>query len=162
MLHLARGALGALLLTLNTVTPGLSEDRPAAIRMQTDGRAIVRSPVPAGARTGARPFVRTELYFGTARANGTVTEAEFRDFMDRQVTPRFPDGLTLLKGDGQFPTEGHTVVKEQSFVVILLYPYDTLEEGFRRIELIRTLYKQEFDQQSVLRVDHPFIVWVSF
>ena len=35
-----------------------------------------------------------------------------------------------------------TVVKEQSFVLILLYPYDTLDEGFRRIERIRTLYKE--------------------
>ena len=162
MLYVARGALSALLLAFNTVAPGLADNRPPAIRMQTDGRAIVQRPVPAGARTGARPFVRTELYFGTARRGGIVTESEFRDFVDRQVASRFPDGLTLLKGDGQFPTEANTVVKEQSFVVILLYPYDTLDEGFRRIELIRTLYKQEFDQQSVLRVDHPFIVWVSF
>ena len=78
------------------------------------------------------------------------------------MTPRFPDGLTLLKGDGQFRGEDDTVIKEQSFVLILLYPYDTLDEGSRRIERIRTLYKEEFDQQSVLRVDDPFIVWVSF
>ena len=25
-----------------------------------------------------------------------------------------------------------TVIKEQSFVLILLYPYDTLDEGFRQ------------------------------
>ena len=108
------------------------------------------------------PFVRTELYFGTARPDGVVTEAEFREFVDRHVTPRFPDGLTLIKGDGQFRNEGAIVIKEQSFVLILLYPFDTLDESFRRIEHIRILYKQEFDQQSVVRVDDPYIVWVSF
>ena len=83
------------------------------------------------------------------------------DFVDRHVTPRFLQGLTLLKGDGQFPGED-AVIKEQSFVLILLYPHDALDEGFRHIEYVRALYREQFGQQSVLRVDHPFIVWVSF
>jgi Protein of unknown function (DUF3574) len=106
--------------------------------------------------------VRTELYFGTARPDGVVTEEAFREFVDEQVTPRFPDGLTLIKGDGQFRSDGSAVIKEQSFVLILLYPYDMLDEGIRRIEHIRGLYKEKFDQLSVVRVDAPDIVWVSF
>lgn len=163
MLHAARSALSALLLALTTVAPGLTDARQEQdVRIQTDGRTVIQRPAPEGARTGAQPFVRTELYFGTARPDGVVTEAEFRDFVDRHVTPRFPDGLTVLKGDGQFRDEDNTVIKEQSFVLILLYPYDTLGRGSRRIERIRTLYKEAFDQESVLRVDDPFIVWVSF
>ena len=162
MLLVARSTLGALLIALNTVAPGLTDVRQRQDdRIQTDGRGVIQRPVPGGTRTGAQPFVRTELYFGTAKANGIVTEAEFQDFVDQHVTPRFPQGLTLLKADGQFPGEA-AVIKEQSFVLILLYPYDTLDEGFRRIEHIRRLYKEQFGQQSVLRVDHPFIVWVSF
>ena len=163
MLHIARSAVSALLLALTTVAPGLTEARQEQdVSIQTEGRAVVQRPVPESARTGVQPFVRTELYFGTAKPNGDVTEAEFRDFVDRQVTPRFPDGLTLLKGDGQFRGEDNVVIKEQSFVLILLYPRDALERSSRRIERIRTLYKDEFDQESVLRVDDPFIVWVSF
>ena len=161
MLHLARGALSALLLALNTVAPGLSDTKPREFRIETPGRAVPQHLIPTGARTGARPFARTELYFGTARPGGVITEAEFHDFVDRHVTPRFPQGLTLLKGDGRFPSED-TVIKEQSFVLILLYPYDTLDEGSRHIESIRTRYREEFGQQSVLRMDHPTIVWVSF
>jgi hypothetical protein len=129
--------------------------------LQTHGRADVQHAIPAGARSESRPFARTELYFGTARPGGAITDAEFHDFIDRHVTPRFPQGLTLLKGDGRFPSEG-TVIKELSFVVILLYPYDTFDEGSRHIERIRKRYCEEFGQQSVLRVDHPSIVWVSF
>jgi hypothetical protein len=161
MLHLARGALSALLLALNTVAPGLSDTKPQEFRIETHGRAVPQHVIPAGARTGAHPFARTELYFGTARPGGVITEVEFHDFVDRHVTPRFPQGLTLLKGDGRFPSED-TVIKEQSFVLILLYPYDNFAEGSRHIESISTRYREEFGQQSVLRMDHPSIVWVSF
>ncbi len=163
MLHVARSALNALLLALNTVAVGPPDARPEPnVLLQADRHVVTQRPVPMGARTGSLPFVRTELYFGTAKPSGVVSEAEFLDFVDRHVTPRFPDGLTLIKGDGQFRNDGHTIVKEQSFVLILLYPHDALDEGLRRIERIRTLYKDEFDQQSVVRVDDPYIVWVSF
>jgi hypothetical protein len=78
------------------------------------------------------------------------------------VTPRFPDGLTLLKGDGQFRGEDNVVIKEQSFVLILLYPYESFNKSSQRIQKIRNLYKDRFAQESVLRVDDPYVVWVSF
>jgi hypothetical protein len=161
MLHLARSTLGALLLVLNTVAPGLSDTTPQELRLQTHGRADVQDSIRVVARSESLPFARTELYFGTARPGGVITDAEFHDFIDRHVTPRFPQGLTLLKGDGRFPSED-TVIKEQSFVLIVLYPYDTFDEGSRHIDRIRKRYCEEFGQQSVLRVDHPSIVWVSF
>ena len=163
MLVVARRVLGALLLVVNSLAPGLMDNRQEqGVRPLSDGRAVIQRPAPAGERIGARPFVRTELYFGTARPDGMVTEAEFRDFVDGQVTPRFPDGLTLLKGDGQFRGEGNTIIKEQSFVLILLYPYATRDKSSGHIERIRTRYKEEFDQESVLRIDDPSIVWVWF
>jgi len=163
MLHVARSVLNALLLAITTVASSPADARPdQVIRIEAPGRAVVQRPVPVGAKSGAMPFVRTELYFGTARPDGVVTDAEFREFVDQHVTPRFPDGLTLIKGDGQFRSEGSVLIKEQSFVLILFYPYGTRDECLRRIERIRFLYKQEFDQQSVVRVDDPYIVWVSF
>jgi hypothetical protein len=162
MLHVARSVLNALLLALTTVAAGPADATQEQIVRQPPGRAVVQRPVPVGAKSGAMPFVRSELYFGTARPDGVVTEVEFREFVDQHVTPRFPDGLTLIKGDGQFRSEGSLVIKEQSFVLILFYPYGTRDECLRRIERIRSLYKQEFDQQSVVRVDDSYIVWVSF
>jgi hypothetical protein len=163
MFHVAHRALGALLLALTALTSGPVQARQLQdARIQTDRRPVVQRHAPDSARRGTLAFARTELYFGTAKADGVVSEAEFRGFVDRYVTPRFPDGLTLLKGDGQFRGADNQVVKEQSFVLILLYPYDTFDTASRRIERIRTLYKEQFDQESVLRVDDPFIVWVSF
>ena len=83
-------------------------------------------------------------------------------FVDAEVTPRFPDGLTVVKADGQFRGEDNNIIKEKSFVLILLYPFESYSKSSQRIQRIRDLYKEQFKQQSVLRVDDPYTVWVSF
>jgi hypothetical protein len=49
-----------------------------------------------------------------------------------------------------------------SYILILLYPYENFSTATRQVEQIRNLYKDRFGQESVLRVDNPFVVWVSF
>ena len=51
---------------------------------------------------------------------------------------------------------------DESFVLILLYPYESFSESSQRIQRIRALYKERFGQESVLRSDDPYVVWVSF
>jgi hypothetical protein len=97
-------------------------------------------------------WARTELYFGLSRPDGRdVTDDQFEHFLDTEVTPRFPDGLTLLTGDGQFRGSSGVVVKERSKLLILFYPWSAGRS--RAIQRIRSIYKQEFHQESVLRVD---------
>jgi hypothetical protein len=97
-------------------------------------------------------FTRTELYFGSARPDGsTVTDEDFGSFLDEEITPRFPGGLTLLVGSGQFK-HGAGIVRERSFVLILLQPRPTPSSS-ANIEAIRQAYKTRFAQDSVLRVD---------
>jgi hypothetical protein len=67
------------------------------------------------------------------------------------VTRRFPDGLTLLSGRGQFQLADGDIVEEGSMVVVLLH-----EGGADRsaaIDAIRDEYVDQFDQESVLRPD---------
>lgn len=95
---------------------------------------------------------RTELFFGLARPDGSMVSAnEFQQFVDQEVTPRFPAGLTLLGGNGQFRNASGATVKENAKLLILLYPYD--RDSTRRIEAIRTAYATVFQQETVLRVD---------
>jgi hypothetical protein len=163
MLHVAQRTFGAIVLVLSMFIPGATEaGQQSAAQLHAQNRPTIQRRIPKAAQGGALPFVRTELFFGTAKPTGVVTEEEFRSFVDAEVTPRFPDGLTLLKGDGQFRGENEVVIKEQSFVLILLYPYDTFKKSSQKIQQIRDRYKDAFDQESVLRVDDPFIVWVSF
>ena len=115
-------------------------------------------------RASDRPqrFVRTELFFGTATPGETVSEDRFLQFLDAEVTPRFPDGLTLFKGHGRFTGENGVLVKEDPFVVILLHPSEHFKVSTKKIEEIRSLYRKQFQQESVLRVDYQFSVRVSF
>ena len=99
-------------------------------------------------------FARTELYFGTARSDGPpVSEMEFQGFLDDKITRAFPDGLTLLKGLGQFRGADGVAIEEDSFLVILLYPVEARRQSSKKIEQIRRDYKAEFGQESVLRSD---------
>jgi Protein of unknown function (DUF3574) len=114
-------------------------------------------------RFEASPFIRTELYFGRNKSDGTeVSRKEFDEFLSGFVTERFPDGLTVLKGRGQFLNSKGDVERERSVVLILLYPTSARNEKHIKIEEIRDEYKRRFLQQSVLRVDDPLPVWVSF
>jgi len=97
-------------------------------------------------------FLRTELFFGLSRADRPeVSEEEFQAFIDTEVTPRFPDGLTLINGKGQFRDSRGTTVQEKSKLLILLYSFN--RETNQAIETIRNEYKNDFQQESVLRTD---------
>ena len=111
----------------------------------------------------ASPFIRTELYFGRNKPDSKeVSRKEFDEFLSGFVTERFPDGLTVLTGRGQFLNSEGEVERERSVVLILLYPVSARNEKSVKIEEIREEYKTRFRQQSVLRVDDPLPVWVSF
>ena len=101
----------------------------------------------------SKPVTRTELFFGLRKANGTeVNNAEFQGFLDREVTPRFPDGFTVISGQGQFKDARGAILQERSKLLILLYPIAASSN--QQIEKIRTAYTKAFQQQSVLRADN--------
>ncbi|MBW4622283.1 MAG: DUF3574 domain-containing protein [Cyanosarcina radialis HA8281-LM2] len=109
----------------------------------------------------ASVFGRTELFFGSLKPNGSqVSEAEFQAFLNREITPRFPDGLTLLTGLGQFKNSQGFIIRERSRQLILLYPIDRARDSNGKIEQIRKAYNSAFQQESVLRTDE--ISCVSF
>jgi hypothetical protein len=139
---------------------GYAQQQPAA---GAAGPAAVHENPGRPQHLAADPFARTELFFGRNKPDGTeVTKKEFDEFLAEVITPRFPDGLTVLEGRGQFLNSDGVVEKERSILLILLYPIGARQEKNLKIEEIRNLYKDRFNQQSVLRVDNPLPVWVSF
>jgi hypothetical protein len=138
----SRLALGGLAAAALAVPIGIAS-------ADTDGDAVTE---PAcGAELAGDPFVRTELFFGLSRPGGRISQRQFDRFVDDKVTPRFPDGLTLLSGRGQFRLDDGDIVEEGSKVLVLLH-----EGGDSRsadIDAIRAEYVDQFDQQSVLRTD---------
>lgn len=99
-------------------------------------------------------FWRTELYFGRDKNDGTkVSDEDWEKFLDEVVTPKFPQGLTVIDSKGQWRNDAGEVIKESSKVLILLYPTKFRKSSSRKIEEIRQAYKKMFNQQSVMRVD---------
>ena len=122
----------------------LAQEEPSIVQEKQGS-----SPAFVGER-----FVRTELFFGSLKPNKThVTDAEFKAFLQDVITPRFPEGLTLLTGLGQFLNASDEIIQERSRVLILLYPVAVRQEKSEKIEEIREEYKRCFQQESVLRTD---------
>ena len=130
MFVVARRVVAALLFVVNTFVPGPPDARPVSVVVRDTGhQSVIQRPIPKGGRKGALRFARTELYFGTAMPDGAVTDEEFRAFIDREVTPRFPDGLTVLEAEGQFRGADGILVKERSFVLDPALPVRNLRDG---------------------------------
>jgi hypothetical protein len=121
------------------------------------GRSQAASLPRVRPTAAAEEWIRTELYFGTAMPKGVVKEKEFAAFVDEVVTPRFPDGLTLLSGYGQFRLSTGEIKQETSYVLILFYPQGT-PNSEQYIEEIRHVYKMKFQQESVLRADSTELI----
>ena len=125
----------------------------AAVMVGTFIPAATAADTPKRPAAPGEVWVRTELYFGTNKAdNQPVTDTEFNDFVAREVTARFPDGLTLLSGYGQFRSSSGAIIREKSFLLILFYPPQT-QDANKKVQEIRENYKTAFHQESVLRVD---------
>ncbi|MFJ8866308.1 DUF3574 domain-containing protein [Streptomyces sp. NPDC102473] len=122
----------------------------APIAYATLGDSAPRAVAARGAA-----YVETRLFFGTERPDGgpDVTGAQFRSFIDRQVTPAFPDGLTVQEGRGQWRDSHGVIERERSYELILLYPASEARLRDPRIERIRAAYEKAYAQDSVARLD---------
>lgn len=100
----------------------------------------------------AKPMARVDLMFGMARkSGGVIGESQWRAFLAEEVTPRFPDGLTVLAGHGQWRGADKRLVREPMRMVLVLF--EPGADSSTRIEAIREAYKRRFSQDSVMRID---------
>ena len=107
-------------------------------------------------------WVDTRLYFGLGPADHPdqgVSEARWREFLDAQITPRFPSGLSVVDVYGQWQGKNESSPERLHSKMLILYYPDTAENR-ARIDAIRAAWKQKTGDQSVLRVTGP--VDVSF
>lgn len=106
--------------------------------------------LPQACAPPAESMVTAELLFGRNIGDRLgVSDAAFADFLAREITPRFPDGMTVLDARGQWRDgERGRIVREPSKLVLL-----TFRDDAARRENLSTLveaYKNRFRQQSVL------------
>jgi hypothetical protein len=99
-----------------------------------------------------KPAVSVELYFGRGRPDGgEVSDAEWEDFLATEVTPRFPDGLSVMDVKGQYRGSSGRAVSERSKRLHVVV-FDSPTHAAKLAEII-DLYRQRFRQESVLRTE---------
>lgn len=99
-------------------------------------------------------WIQTELFFGLTTQHGVpIPESQWAAFLDHNITPRFPDGLTVLAADGRWKDTNQVLHAEQSRLVIILYPTADAYDVDKRIRALTSEYIKQFDQESVLRSD---------
>jgi hypothetical protein len=98
------------------------------------------------------PMLDVELLLG----RGTANDARWRQFLAREVTPRFPDGLTVYETTGQWRDPAtKAVTRERSRVLRIIVP---AEAGRDKIDAVAKAYKKQFAQKSVGIVTRPACV----
>ena len=114
------------------------------------------APVPAPA-VAREAWVMDRLYFGRSiPGGGTVSDEAWAAFLREVVTPRFPDGLTVLHGDGQWRDSLGVVIREPTAIVEILHPATAAADA--AVEAVAAEYKRRFRQESVLRVRASAVV----
>ncbi|HWM83249.1 MAG TPA: DUF3574 domain-containing protein [Pseudolabrys sp.] len=100
-------------------------------------------------------MLRAELYFGRrVGSHAIVTERQWVDFLNREIVPRFPDGLTVLDGEGRWrPRAASRSLRERTKVVVIVV-HDA-PDVYARVDALIAAYVARFRQSSVGRVFSP-------
>ncbi|HEY1579669.1 MAG TPA: DUF3574 domain-containing protein [Terracidiphilus sp.] len=109
-----------------------------------------------------RGWVDTKLYFGLGPADQPekgIGEADWRTFLDKEVSSRFPAGFSVLDVYGQWQGKNEPAPSRLRSKMLIVDYQDT-EENRAKVDAIRAAWKQKTGDQSVLRITEP--VDVSF
>jgi hypothetical protein len=109
-------------------------------------------------RGGQKPAQVAELMFGRNIGTRTVVnESQWVRFVDREIMPRFPEGLTVYNAAGQWRDQGsNKILREPSKVVQIVLP--GRDDDIARLNEIAEIYKARFKQQSVITIVRPACV----
>jgi hypothetical protein len=128
--------------------------RPAAALL-----ALILSLAACAAQPGclapASRATQVDLYFGRDIAgSGEVSDAQWALFLDQEVTPRFPAGLTVSDTRGQYrdPASGRIDRERSKRLTIVVADMASAKPA---LDAVAEAYKKRFRQQSVLRVEAP-------
>jgi len=114
------------------------------------------APPMAGSSCAAslKPAVEVDLYFGRETdKGGAVSEADWAAFLAAEVTPRFPDGLSVVDVAGQIREPSGRIARERTKLLIVVV-FDA-PAHLPKVQAIVDAYGRRFAQHSVFRTERP-------
>ncbi|HEV7546360.1 MAG TPA: DUF3574 domain-containing protein [Reyranella sp.] len=116
--------------------------------------ACAQPGAPAVCTAPLKPAREIDLYFGRDKqGGGEVSEAEWASFLTDTVTPRFPDGLSVLNVEGQARESSGRIVRERTKLLVVVV-FDAPAHQGRVRELLQA-YNGRFGQHGVFWSEHP-------
>jgi hypothetical protein len=113
------------------------------------------APKPQGCPAGQASLRTAQLFLG-AKTPAAPAERDLSRFVDQEVTPRFPDGVTVVDGGGQWKGSENRMIREASKVVLVVLPAGG--DGQGKVEAVRTAYRSKFKQEPVVVLPPPACV----
>jgi hypothetical protein len=143
-----------LILLFSLATSGCSHNLPTTSSSAQTAPTLEGDSAHPGHTQG---WVDTKLYFGLGPADDLqkgISETAWRDFLDKEVTQRFPAGLSVVDVYGQWLSKD-AAAPERLRSKMLIIDYPDSPENRAKIDAIRTAWKQKTGDQSVLMVTAP-------
>jgi hypothetical protein len=106
-----------------------------------------------GACPGGEAQFRTAQLFLTAPPPTRLSDEDVRRFVEQEVTPRFPKGVTVL--DSTAPAKGADVVLVRDAAKTLLIVLPPKGDSYTAVEAVRTAYRARFRQDPVVVLPPP-------
>jgi len=102
-------------------------------------------------------MIRTEVLVGrNIPGGGEVSDSAWNEFVASYVTPRFPEGLTMIDGNGQWRNAAGVVERERGKILLLTHGDDAASQ--RKVDEVAVEYKRRFKQEAVMRIRTPVCV----
>lgn len=113
------------------------------------------TPAPAA----GVPVVADRMFFGrNIPGGGTVSDSAWKVFLAEVVTPRFPDGFTVLRSEGQWRGADGAIDREEGFVLEVHHPRGLPSDSV--FAAIGAEYCRRFRQEAVLHVRSAAEQWL--
>lgn len=100
---------------------------------------------------------QTTVYFGMDMpAGGTVSEAQFAQFVQDVVTKEFPEGLTAFDAYGQMEHADGSIERQPTKALLLVH--EKSSAGSEAVGRIIESYRSSFGAPQVMRTTAPIEV----
>ena len=112
------------------------------------------APPPPGCAAGETPVREITAFFGrhvtrAGEAARRVSDADWDSFVADALTPRFPEGATILHGQGRWRDATGAPRAEDSSLLLLVVPQADAPAALARLRAAAALYRTRHAQDAV-------------
>ena len=119
------------------------------------GCTSLRAPPPS-CPAGQESLRTAQLFLGRKNVGPRASAPDLQRFIDKEITPRFPDGVTVVNGGAQWQGAENMLMRDAAKVVHIVMPAKGDLNG--KLEAVRKAYRARFKQESVVVITQPACV----